>query len=140
MKHLSNCFIAGYYGSSTNISLVDTTYLYVWAYRVYHCQEIYVEWEIVRADGEIEMYNATLQEDSYYYIESYPEKGLSFHTYCLSYCDITLSLSPTDLRYNGAQFTCKFSLPECGIISVTGPITVNIQGEHVKYANIIWYV
>ena len=94
-----------------------------------------MEWEIVRADGEIEVYNATPQGDYYYlrYSEEYPENGLSFYARCDYYCEMRLWLSPTDLRYNGAQFTCNFSLPECGTINITDPTTVNIQGEHVKY-------
>ena len=94
-----------------------------------------MEWEIVRADVEIEMYNATPHGDYYYssYTEEYPENGLLFNTRCdYDYCEMRLRLSPTDLRYNGAQFTCNFSLPECGTTNITDPITVNIQGEHVK--------
>ena len=93
-----------------------------------------MEWEIVRADGDIEVYNATPQGDYYdsYYIEEYPESGLSFHTSCYSFCDILLVLSPTDLRYNGARFTTIFSLPECGTTNITDPISVNIQGENVS--------
>ena len=129
------------FGSSTNISLVDSTYLNVWAFDVYHCQEVYVEWEIVRADGEIEVYNATPQGYYYhsYYSEEYPENGLSFSTLCgfLFYCEMRLSLNPTDLRYNGAQFTCIFSLPECNTTNITDPTTVNIQGEHVAFMQIM---
>ena len=128
-----NCIIAGYFGS-TNISLTDTTYFYVWAY-AYRCQEIYVEWEIVRADGEIEMYNATPVRNYYSWV--YPENGLSFYTYCIYYyyeCYMELWLSPTDMRYNGAQFTCTFSLPECNTTNITDPVSVKIQGEFVTPA------
>ena len=95
-----------------------------------------MEWEIVRADGVIEVYNATPQGDYYYshYREDYSTKGLMFDTSCMYFkpdgCYMQLELSPTDLRYNGAQFTCTFSLPECNTINITEPITVNIQGEH----------
>ena len=93
-----------------------------------------MEWEIVRADGDIEVYNATPQGDYYhsYYSEEYPESGLSFYTSCHGVCDILLGLSPTDLRYNGAQFTTIFSLLECGTTNITDPISVNIQGENVS--------
>ena len=127
-----NCIIAGYFGSPTNISLVDTAFLYVEAYDAYQCQEIYVKWEIVRADGEIEVYNATPQRDYYYYSsysKDYPENGLSLNTRCDIYCEMRLWLSPTDMRYNGAQFTCTLNLPECGTTNITDPITVNIQGK-----------
>ena len=115
----------------TNLSLVGTARLWVEAYRVYHCQEIYVEWEIVRADGEIEVYNATPQGDYSYsrFSEDYPEYGLSLSTRCRSYCNIKLWLRPTDMRYNGAQFTCIFSLPECDTTKITKPIRVYIQGK-----------
>ena len=91
------------------MSLVGSTaYLEAYADTVYHCQEVYVEWKIVRADGEIEMYNATPQDYYFYlyYSQYYPENGLSFYTYCSDYCCMELRLSPTDMRYNGAQFTC----------------------------------
>ena len=116
------------------MSLDGSKYLNVEAEDVYHCQEIYVEWNIVRADGEIEGYNATPQGDYYYaiYREDYPENGLSFHTYySYDYFFISVLLSPTDMRYNGAQFTCIFSLPECGTTNITDPMTVFIQGKFV---------
>ena len=123
--------ITGFSVHSTNLSLVNSAVLWVEAEEVYHCQEVYVEWNIVRADGEIEVYHATPQGDYYYshYSEDYPENGLSLNTHCsYDYCDMSLWLSPTDMRYNGAQFTCTFSLPECGTNSITDPITVYIQG------------
>ena len=130
------------------MSLVGSEYLRVTAEKVYHCQEIYVEWNIVRADGEIEMYNATPQESNYSYLhcdeqeyysylsysQNYPENGLSFYTYCSDYCYMELRLSPTDMRYNGAQFTCIFSLPECGTTNITDSITIYIQGKFVTPA------
>ena len=117
---------------SINMSLFDNVYLSVLAFDVYRCQEIYVEWNIVRADGEIEMYNAAPQ-DLLRYNKEYPEKGLMFYTDCsYNYCHMRLQLSPTDLRYNAAQFTCNFSLPECGTINITDPVSVNIQGDDVS--------
>ena len=119
------------------MSLVGSTaYLQARAEEVYHCQEVYVEWEIVRADGEIEMYNATPQEYYSYlrYSEDYPENGLSFYTYCYDYCHMRVRLRPTDMRYNGAQFTCIFSLPECGTTNITDSITIYIQGKFVTPA------
>ena len=98
-----------------------------------------MEWKIVRTDGEIEMYNATPRE--YYsnlrYSQYYPENGLSLNTYCSAnylYCNMQLRLSPTDMRYNGAQFTCIFSLPECGTTNITDSITIYIQGKFVTPA------
>ena len=72
------------------------------------------------------------------YSQEYPENGLSFRTLCrLLYCAMRLSLNPTDLRYNGAQFTCICSLPECNTTNITDPTTVNIQGEHVAFMQIM---
>ena len=141
--------IAGEYVHSTNLSLVGSENLRVTAEEVYHCQEVYVEWNIVRTDGEIEMYNATPQEYYYSYIhcdepeynsylrysQNYPENGLSFFTRCRNdKCYMRLRLSPRDMRYNGAQFTCTFSLPECGTTNITDPITVYIQGKFLTPA------
>ena len=123
--------VIGYYGSSTNISLAGNVYLTVWADEVYHCREVDVQWEIVRADGEVELYRAQPQGDYYYsyFYKEFEEEGLVFSTYCDIYCHMQMTLSPTDLRYNGAQVTCNFSLPECNISNITNPTTVNIQGK-----------
>ena len=88
-----------------------------------------MEWKIVRADGEIEVYNATPQGDYYSYSKKYPEMGLLFSTECdIFWCVMKLELSPTDLRYNGAQITCTVSIPECNITRITLPTAINIQG------------
>ena len=123
--------VIGYYGSSTNISLAGNVYLDVWADEVYHCREVDVQWEIVRADGEVELYSAQPQGYYYdlYFYEEFEDEGLVFETSCLYIdCRMRMHLSPTDLRYNGAQVTCNLSLPECNISNITNPTTVNIQG------------
>ena len=127
--------VIGYYGSSTNISLAGTAYLTVLANEVYHCREVDVQWEIVRADGEVEIYSAQPQGDydDLYFYEEFEEEGLVFSTYCDFYCRMQMHLSPTDLRYNGAQVTCNFSLLECNISNITNPTTVNIQG--IKFSH-----
>ena len=125
-------FIIGDYGSSTNLSLAGNVYLDVLAFDVYRCREVDVQWEIVRADGEVEIYRAQPQGDYYYsdFYEEFEEEGLVFETSChYDYCQMQMHLSPTDLRYNGAQVTCNFSLPECNISTITNPTTVNIQGK-----------
>ena len=123
--------VIGDYGSSTNISLAGTAYLTVRAVQVYHCREVDVQWEIVRADGEVEIYRAQPQGGYYdlYFYEEFEEEGLFFYVFCFyTDCRMQMTLSPTDLRYNGAQVTCNFSLPECNISNITNPTTVNIQG------------
>ena len=123
--------VIGNHGSSRNISLAGNVYLDVRAFHVYHCREVDVQWEIVRADGEVELYRAQPQGDYYYsyFYEEFEEEGLVFETYCdYNYCYMRMHLSPTDLRYNGAQVTCNLSLPECNISNITNPTTVNIQG------------
>ena len=136
--------VAGSYYLTTNWSLFDSAYLRAWAYDVYYCQELYVKWEILRADGDIEMYNTTLQRDyngtwdvisDYFYEENRIILLTYFCYYFLGICEITLSFSLTDLRYNGAQFTCILSLPECNTTNITDPITVNIQGEPMLKCN-----
>ena len=126
--------VIGDYGSSRNISLAGNVYLDVLAFDVYHCREVDVQWEIVRADGEVELYRAQPQGDYYdlYFYEEFEEEGLVFSTYCHIYCHMRMTLSPTDLRYNGAQVTCNFSLPECNTSNITSPATVNIQGIFIQ--------
>ena len=120
-------FIIGDYGSSTNLSLSGNVYLNVRADEVHHCREVDVQWEIVRADGEVELYSAQPQRG--YFYSYFNGEGLIFSIHRnIIYCQMQIHLSPTDLRYNGAQVTCNFSLPECNISNITNPTTVNIQG------------
>ena len=131
---MAHYYTAGNHISSTNFSLVTTAHFNVFASLIPHCQEKYVEWEIVRADGVIEVYNATPQGDYYYmiYQEEYPEKGLRVQSICdYNHCYLQLRLRPTDLRYNGAQISCTFSLPECNSINITQPKEIKIQGKYV---------
>ena len=76
--------VIGDYGSSTNISLAGNVYLDVLAFQVYHCREVDVQWEIVRADGEVEIYRAQPQGDYPYsdFYEEFEEEGLVFETSC----------------------------------------------------------
>ena len=93
--------VIGNHGSSRNISLAGTAYLDVLAFHVYHCREVDVQWEIVRADGEVELYSAQPQRGYYYseFYEEFEEEGLVFETSCdYNYCQMQMHLSPTDLR------------------------------------------
>ena len=65
--------------------------------------------------------------------EDLPDRGLSFDGYCYSFfgCYLYMEISPTDLRYNGAQITGVLNLPECfNSSNTTDPMTLNIQGIH----------
>ena len=45
--------------------------------------------------------------------ETITERGLSFGGFCDFDCNLLLTITPTDLRYNGAQITGIVRLPEC---------------------------
>ena len=113
-------------------------YISMMAYHIdrYDCPEIEVYWEILRADGDIVIY--TVLDDSYHYgrNEYLPEKGLQFDSFCyfIFDCYFDLEVMPTDRRYNGAQITGVFNLPECfNTPNVTDTITLNIQGKILLY-------
>ena len=108
-------------------------YISMMAYHIdrYDCPEIEVYWEILRADRDIVIY--TVLDDSYYYgrNEYLPGKGLQFDSFCHFFydCYFYFFITPTDLRYNGAQITGVFNLPECfNSSNVTDTVTLNIQG------------
>ena len=95
----------------------------------YGCLDTEAHWEIERADGELEVY--TVLNDTYRYgrREELPDMGLSFKGYFIEGFSLRMDISPTDLRYNGAQITGVFNLPECfNSSNVTDTITLNIQG------------
>ncbi|CAI8046248.1 hypothetical protein GBAR_LOCUS25556, partial [Geodia barretti] len=59
--------------------------------------------------------------------ESITERGLSFGGYIE--CDLRLTITPTDLRYNGAKITGIVRLPECfNTSNTTNTTTLRIQG------------
>ena len=60
-----------------------------------------------------------------------PDRGLSFSGFCFLYgsngCFLQMTISPTDLRYNGSQITGVLNLPECfNSSNRTDPMTLNI--------------
>ena len=97
----------------------------------YDCQEDEILWEIVQPNGEYEVY--TVANYSHYRHgrhESLPEGGLSFGGFCHFDCFVRLTITPTDLRYNGAKITGIVRLPECFNTSNTTNTTIlRIQGE-----------
>ena len=120
--------------SDTNISLEGSVCFYIFAYYIdiHDCSEVEAHWEIQRADGNIEVY--TVLNDTYHYnrYEYLPDRGLELLSDCYGYCDFYLFVMPTDLRYNGAQITGVFNLPECfNSPDVTDTVTLNIQGRYM---------
>ena len=109
---------------------------YIIYYDSYGCREREAYWEILRADGEIEAYTV-LNDDDYHYgrDEEFPDRGLSFDSSsCLYHCRLYMTISPTDMRYNGAQITGAFNLSECfNSTNTTDTTTLNIQGMYCLY-------
>ena len=105
------------------------------AYRIhfYDCQEAEILWEIVKPNGEFEVY--TVANYSHYRRgrrESITERGLSFGGFCHPRieCNLRLTITPTDLRYNGAQNTGIVHIPECfNTSNTTNTTTLRIQGD-----------
>ncbi|CAI8022428.1 hypothetical protein GBAR_LOCUS13172, partial [Geodia barretti] len=89
-----------------------------------------VYWEILRDDGETEVYTVANQ-DEYHYgrYETLEDRGLSFAGYCDLGCSPSLTITPTDMRYDGAQITGVVNLPGCYTATNTTNTTVlSIQG------------
>ena len=84
-------------------------------------------WKIVRADGEVELYNVLNGTCN----QNYPERGLNFAEYCLKMCCIfDMIVSPVDLRYNEAQITATADHPECyRNCTVSRSLTLIIYGK-----------
>ena len=96
----------------------------------YDCQEAEILWEIVKPNGEYEVHTAA--NYSHYRHgrhETITERGLSFGGFCDFDCYVGLTITPTDLRYNGAQITGIVRLPECfNTSNITNTTTLGIQG------------
>ena len=97
------------------------------------CQDVEGHWKIQRADGVTELY--TVLNETYHYgrEEEMPERGLDIIyglcDYRNSICAFKISISPTDLRYDGARITGILDLPQCyNSSNVTESITIHIQG------------
>ena len=111
----------------TNISLKGSVDFHIYGYRIdtYDCSKVEAYWKIQRTDGIIEVFNVLNNT----YQDILLDRGLEWWTDCYSLCEMHLYAMPTDLRYNGAQITGVFYLPECyNSPNVTDTITLNIQG------------
>ena len=134
---VNNKTYAGSSPTSINISLENSASLYMVAYEIdsYGCREREAYWEIERADSEIETY-IVLNDDDYHYgrDEEFPDRGLSFDGFCDYICRLYMTISPTDMRYNGAQITGVFNLAECYYNpNTTDTTTLNIQGTCILH-------
>ena len=127
-------------GSSTvtqNISLEGSASFYFEPYRidVYDCRDIELHWEIQRADGEKEVY--TVLNETYHYgrSEEFPDRGVDIEGHChpFIFCVAVITISPTDMRYNGAMITGIVDHLDCfNSSNVTDSFTLNIQGICIK--------
>ena len=123
---------------SVNISLESGAYFNFYAYYVdvYDCPELELHWEILRADGETELY--TVVNDTYRYhgwrYEQFTDRGIEIEGYCYGGCDAYLWINPTDLRYDRAQITAVLDLPGCfNSSNSSDTMTLNIQGYRSVY-------
>ena len=120
----------GYHFSNISLNGHAWFHLRARSIDIYDCSETEAHWKIQRADGETEVY--TVWNETYHYgryNDDFPDRGLSFNGRCHRRCSFYLTISPTDMRYNGAQITGVFNLPECfNSSNITDPMTLNIQG------------
>ena len=96
----------------------------------YICNDIGVYWEILRADGELEVYTVANRHEYYHgRYETLADRGLSFAGYCDLNCILGLTITPTDIRYDGAQITGVVNLPGCyNATNTTDTTVLSIQG------------
>ena len=120
-----------------NISLNGLTDMYVDVYS-YTCLAYIgeVSLNIVRNDGELEMYsltNTTQNRTGFDFGGNIYNSGLSYAGHwefdILKRCYIRVMIHPMDLQYDGAEITLLVSLPECYITPKTSKVTaLHIQG------------
>ena len=114
--------------SSANISLRgETTFnIYVDDY-LYGCPDLEFRWEILRKDGLTEVY--TIINGTYHHRSiELSDIGLFISGYQFVFLRSTLTFTPTDLRYDAAQLRAVLDVPSCFNISISGNMTLNIQG------------
>ena len=98
--------------------------------RVSDCPGLNLYWNILRADGETELY--TVVNEAYHYgrEEEYNDAGIEIYGQCFSFCESYLWIRPTDQRYDGAQVTAILNIPECSDSPYSSDtITLHIQGQ-----------
>ena len=125
----------GDFGPIINISLNGSVDLVMYAVELgpYTCDDFKIFWEIVKADSQAEEY-IVANEDHYGRHETLRDRGLSFDGFCRFECYQLLTVTPTDMRYNGAQITGVVNLPECfNTSNTTNTTTLWIQGSLFSY-------
>ena len=133
---MNHCFyfiiIIGDFGSTIHISLSRNISLKMQAGYVdtYGCIEAEVLWQIEKADREIEVY--IIRNHTYYgEFDTFPDQGISLTMdYCSKlYYYYQLTITPIDMRYDGAQITGVVNLLECfSVPNTTITTTFRIQG------------
>ena len=115
--------------SSANISLRGETTFNIYVDDLYGCPYLEFRWEILRKDGLTEVY--TVINGTYHHrsIELY-DIGLFISGYQFFYLISRLTFIPTDLRYDAAQLRAVLDVPSCFNISISGNMTLNIQGDN----------
>ena len=70
----------------------------------------------------------TVWNETYHYgrHDDFLDRGLTFDGCCHRRCSLYITISPTDMRYNGAQITGVLTLPDSS--NITDSMTLNIQG------------
>ena len=119
---------------SVNVSLKGEASFSFYAsdINVYACPGLELHWEILRADGETELYSVVNETYHYGRDEEYPESGLEIDGFChfIFLCRVRARISPTDMRYDGAQLTAILNLPGCfNTSNSSDTMTLNIQGQ-----------
>lgn len=124
---------------SVNVSLgSEARFLFgIYNISILSCTEIDLHWEIMRRDGETELYtvyNKTRNGDQYF-VDEYSDRGISIYVDCaFIFCDgvghVTGAvIMPMDGRYAGAQVTAVLILPECNRRYTSDAMTLNILGQ-----------
>ena len=129
------CSYTGW-SDSANISLRGTAYFRFYEYHsiydVHGCHDLEVRWEILRKDGLTELY--TIINETYNHGRDLELQGSGLFIYGSQFyhflLESRLTITPTDLRYDGAQLRGVLDIPSCFNISSSGNMTLNIQGYY----------
>ena len=118
---------------SANISLKGTAYFEFYEYRysvydVHGCHDLEVRWEILRRDGLTELYTIINETYNHGRDLELQDSGLFIYGPHIFWLESELTITPTDLRYDGAQLRAVLDIPSCFNISSSGNMTLNIQG------------
>ena len=125
---------------SVNTSLKGEASFYYLAFPIYayECPGLELYWEILRADGETELYTVVNETHYIETYEEYTERGVETYGDCYGACIADLRISPTDLKYDGAQVTVVLDLPGCfNSSNSSDTMMLNIQGHNINIARVV---